>query len=80
MDIQKINNYMAESKWTALLGELPAGTHTLSFPNIEAIKSCKAVAYSLNSDYKAIGRGYEYKFNVDKTNRLVTVVVSEIGK
>ena len=73
MDIKKINEHMEKSEWTAMLGELPPGTHTLSFPNVDAIKSCKAIAYSLNSDKK----GRRYTFNVDKDALSVRVKVEE---
>ncbi len=73
MDIKKINEHMEKSEWTAMLGELPAGTHVLSYPNVDAIKSCKAVAYSLNSDKK----GRRYTFNVDKDTLSVKINVEE---
>ena len=74
MDIKKINEFMAESKWTAMLAELPSGKHTLRFPEVESIKSCKAIAYSINSDRK----GRRYTFNVDKGELSVIVNVEEI--
>jgi len=75
MDIKRINELMSESKWTDMLKELSVGEHTLSFPSVDAIKSCKAVAYSINSD--KVGR--RYTFNVDKGERVVTIKVSEDG-
>lgn len=73
MDINKINELMAGSKWTAMLGELSVGRHTLRFPDLESIKSCKAIAYSINTDRK----GRRYTFNVDKGNLSVVVNVEE---
>jgi len=73
MDIKKINELIAESKWTAMLNELTAGTHIIEFPSVDAIKSCKAVAYSINSD--CVGR--RYTFNVDKSKKTVIVNIEE---
>ena len=57
-----------------MLAELPAGDHTLCFESLDDIKSCKAIAYSINSDN--IGR--RYTFNVDKTTKTVVIKVEEI--
>lgn len=73
MDTIKIYDCMARREWTAMLGELPVGKHTLRFPDVDAIKSCKAVAYSLNSDRK----GRRYTFNVNKGELAVSVNVVE---
>ena len=73
MDIKRINELMADNKWTAMLAELPMGKHTLHFPDVESIKSCKAIAYSINSDRK----GRRYTFNVDKEELSVIVNVEE---
>jgi len=74
MDIKKINELMSESKWTDMLKELPVGKHVLSFPNVEAIKSCKAIAYSINSDRK----GRRYTFCVNKAELTAIVNVDEL--
>lgn len=73
MDIKKINELIKGRQWTALLKELPAGKHTIPFPDVDSIKSCKAVAYSLNSDKK----GWKYTFNVDKSELSVVISVEE---
>jgi len=78
MDIKKITDYIAESKWTAMLRELPVGTHTIPFPNVEAIRSCKAIAYAINSDNKAKNEGNLYYFGVDKMNLAVEIRVEKI--
>ena len=73
MDIKRINELVAKSSWTAMLKELPAGKHTLSFPNVNAIKSCKAIAYDMNSD----NNGRKYRFFVEKKELSVTITVIE---
>lgn len=74
MDIKKINDLLAAREWTAMLRELPEGEHTLLFPDVEAIASCKAVAYSLNSDRK----GRRFTFNVNKGELTAVVKVAEV--
>ena len=51
-----------QGKWTDFLNSLEAGIYTVRFASLEAIKSCKAVAYDINSDK----RGRTYAFSVDK--------------
>ena len=68
---------MADRQWTAMLAELPAGEHTIEFNDVADIRSCKAVAYALNSDNRAMGRSRCYKFNVDKMELSVTIIVEE---
>ena len=80
MDIKKINALIAEKRWTEMLKELPAGQHTIPFPNVEAIRSCKAVAYSINSDNKVREEGNTYLFNVDKSELSAIITVSELKK
>lgn len=75
MDIKKITELIAGRRWTAMLAELPAGDHTLSFESLDDIRSCKAIAYSINSDN--IGR--RYTFNVDKTTKTVVIKVEDDG-
>lgn len=60
-----------QKRWTEFLKALEVGVHTFTFPSIEDIKSCKAVAYSLNSD--KIGRAYY--FNVEKDEKKIVVKV-----
>ena len=73
MDIKRINELMDGSRWTDLLGELTVGKHTLQFPSIGAIKSCKARAYDINSDHA----GRRYTFNVSKDDLTVDINVEE---
>ncbi len=73
MDFIKIKECMENREWTAMLKELPVGKHTLKFPDVDAIKSCKAIAYSLNSDRD----GRKYTFNVDKSICTVIINVEE---
>lgn len=75
MDIKKITELIAGRRWTAMLAELPIGEHILSFESLDDIRSCKAIAYSLNSD--RIGR--RYTFNVDKAGRTAVIKVEENG-
>ena len=76
MDIKKITELIAGRRWTAMLAELPAGDHTLCFESLDDIRSCKAIAYSINSDN--IGR--RYTFNVDKTTKTVVIKVEDDGE
>ena len=62
---------MAKSHWTALLKELPVATHTLQFTFLNDIKSCRALAYGLNSDRI----GVTYRFSVDKKTKVVIIYV-----
>lgn len=75
MDIKRITDLIAERKWTAMLAELPVGEHTLPFRDVDDIRSCKAVAYSLNSDRK----GRRYTFVVNKAALSVRIKVEEDG-
>lgn len=61
-----------ERNWTAFLAELEPGTSTVKFPSVDAIKSCKAVAYDKNSD--KIGRTYTFKVNKETCSADITVV------
>ena len=74
MDIKKINELMAHKEWTAMLGALSEGTHTLQFENVLKIRSCKAVAYDINSNHT--GRTYYFKVN----KKTLTVIITVIGK
>lgn len=60
-----------QKKWTELLKGLEVGEHTFAFPSIADIKSCKAVAYTLNTD--RLGR--TYGFSVNKAERKVTITI-----
>ena len=75
MNIKKINELNAEKKWTALLAELPEGDDgtTLQFSSLDDIKSCKAIAYSINSD--RTGRRYTFTVNKDKKEATIKVEI-----
>ena len=64
-----------DKQWTKLLESLEPGSSTVRFHSIGDIKSCKAVAYDLNSD----NRGRTYAFKVDKDSRSaeITVTITE---
>lgn len=76
MNIKLIVNLIADKKWTAMLAELPAGEHTLPFESVDDIKSCKAIAYSINSDQT----GIRYTFNVVKEKKEATIKVEIVKK
>ncbi|MCQ2142268.1 MAG: hypothetical protein MJY83_07975 [Bacteroidales bacterium] len=71
MTEKDIKALIQESKWSDLLKGLPIGTHQLFFPSNHAIRSCKAVAYSLNTD--RIGK--TFRFKVDKEHCFVTLTI-----
>ena len=73
MDIKKINELMAKSKWTAMLGALELGVHTIQFPTLESLKSCKAIGYAINSDHS----GRQYRFSVNKKQLTAIIKVEE---
>ena len=64
-----------ERNWTAFLASLEPGISTVKFPSVKAIKSCKAVAYDINSDK----RGRTYKFEVDKPTCSAKITVEVDG-
>ncbi len=72
MNTFELYSLINQKKWTEFLGALPVGEHKMAFPSVAAIKSCKAVAYSINSD--KIGR--RYTFNVNKDERYAIITVS----
>lgn len=61
-----------QGKWTDFLNSLEAGIFTVRFPSLEAIKSCKAVAYDINSNK----RGRTYAFSVDKDTCSAEITVT----
>lgn len=63
-----------QKRWTEFLKALEAGAHTFVFPSLDDIKSCKAIAYSLNSDKS----GRFYSFNVEKREKKVVINVKPI--
>lgn len=71
MEAHEIYRLINEKRWTELLKGLEVGEHTITFPSLNDIHSCKAIAYSLNSD--KLGR--EYRFNVAKDSRLVLLTI-----
>lgn len=62
-----------ERNWTAFLASLEVGSSTVKFPSVDAIKSCKAVAYDINSDNK----GRKYTFKVSKETCSADITVTE---
>lgn len=62
-----INN----KKWTEFLNSLEVGEHTFTFPSVPDIRSCKSVAYDINSSKM----GRSYYFNVDKAEKKVIITV-----
>ena len=71
--MQTFDSYalIEQKKWTQFLKGLEPGEHSFLFPSVSDIHSCKAVAYSLNSDN--VGR--KYYFNIDKSERKVVINV-----
>lgn len=72
MTDKEIKTLISECKWSELLKGLPQGTHQLFFPSNDAIRSCKAVAYNLNSDRM----GKTFQFKVDKEHCFVNLTIS----
>ena len=66
-------NLIEQKQWTAFLKGLEPGEHTFLFPSVYDIRSCKAIAYSLNTD----GLGRKYFFSVNKSERKVTIKIIE---
>lgn len=62
-------------QWKEFLNGLDSGVSTVKFPTLEAIKSCKAIAYDMNSDK----RGRTYTFKVDKASCSAEITVREDG-
>ena len=73
MDIFRINSLVENKKWTELLETLPDGEHKIAFRSVKDIKSCKAIAYDINSDKN----GRNYRFRVDKNDICATIIVTE---
>ena len=71
MEIFELYSLINQRRWTEFLKSLDAGEHTFTFPALPDIASCKAVAYSLNSDKQ----GKSYRFNVDKDEKKVVITV-----
>lgn len=63
VDIQTL---IHNNKWTELLCCLNPGENELFFPSEKAMKSCKAMAYDINSRNKANGVKRVYNFHVEK--------------
>lgn len=76
MDTFNSYTLIENKRWTEFLRGLDPGEHTFRFPSVPDIRSCKAIAYSLNSD----GLGRKYYFNVEKSERKVTIIVNEDGQ
>lgn len=75
MDTFKLYNLVAQKKWTEFLGELPVGETKIGFPSVPDIKSCKAIAYSINSDKTR--RRYTFKVDKDERSAVIKVEVRE---
>lgn len=58
-------------RWTDFLKSLAPGVSTVKFPTLGAIKSCKAVAYDMNSDKS--GRTYTFKVKKESCSAEITV-------
>lgn len=74
MEAFELYQLVNQKRWTELLGSLPVGCHIITFPSLADIKSCKAVAYSINSDKS----GRRYTFNVDKDEKRVSINVAAL--
>lgn len=72
-DSRKNNGRKAGLKWKDMLGELEPGEHTVRFPDLKSIKSCKTTGYLMNSEN--IGR--QYRFSVDKKALIAIIKVEE---
>lgn len=73
MDFDNIVRLKDGGRWTEFLSALPGGKHTFRFPSTNAMKSCKAIGYDINSEKK----GRRYTFNVDKENLILTINIEE---
>jgi len=73
MDSFELYTLINGKQWTKFLKSLDLGESTFAFPSVADIHSCKAVAYSLNSD----GLGRCYNFNVNKAERKVIITVTK---
>lgn len=62
----EIQELIHNNKWTELLCCLEPGENELFFPSEKAMKSCKAMAYDMNSRNKANGLQRGYYFHVEK--------------
>ena len=74
METFETYSLIGQKKWTAFLTSLEFGEHSFCLPSIAAIKSCKAVAYSLNTD----GLGRRYSISADKATKKVTIAIKEV--
>lgn len=74
MDTFELYSLINQKRWTEFLGALPIGSHKIAFPSLADIKSCKAVAYAINSDKT----GRKYKFNVDKDERMANITIEAL--
>lgn len=71
MDTFILNKLIAERKWTEFLKALPIGETKVGFQEIADIKSCKAIAYDINSD--KTGRRYTFNVNKDEKSAIINV-------
>lgn len=74
MEVFEQYGLINEKRWTEFLKSLEAGKeHTFTFPSIPDIKSCKTVAYEINSN--RVGR--TYSFDVNKGEKRVKISVKQ---
>jgi len=64
-----------QKRWTEFLQSLEVGKeNTFTFPSLPAIKSCKTVAYEINSNRT----GRTYSFRINKGEKKVEITVRAI--
>lgn len=66
-------NLIKQKRWKEFLSSLENGEHTFLFPSVPDIKSCKSVAYTMNTD--ELGR--IYSFVVDKHEKRIEITVRQ---
>ena len=64
-----------QGKWTDFLNSLEPGVYTVRFPSLQAIKSCKAIAYDINSDKRE--RAYAFRVDKDTCSAEITVTITQ---
>lgn len=69
----EIHKLIKERRWTELLRGLELGENELAFDSVQDIASCKAIAYSMNSDRS----GRIYNFRVNKGDKKAVIIVAE---
>lgn len=74
MEVFEQYSLINQKRWTDFLKGLDIGEHTFSFPSIADIKSCKSVAYTLNTD--RLGRIYGFEVDKGEKKAVITVKAS----